>query len=66
MPDPIPYLPADYARCTGELATDPAHVYRADCRTCLRRLAAEHPLPGRTQWLDPQPQPCDYRIPADD
>ena len=66
MPDPIPYLPADYARCTGELSTDPAMVYRADCRTCLRRLAAEHPLPGRTQWLDPQPQPCDYHLPADD
>ncbi len=65
----IYHLPYDYARCTGELSDDPAQVWRADCRCCLRRLAPEHPTdPSRTQWLDsqPQPQPCDYHLPAEE
>ena len=68
MPDPIPYLPADHARCWGALADDDdlALVWRADCHTCLRRLAPEHPLPGRTQWLAAQPQPCEHHLPAEE
>jgi hypothetical protein len=66
MPEPY-HLPYDYARCTGELSTDPAQVWRADCRSCLRRLAPEHPSdPSRSQYIDPQPQPCAYHLPADD
>lgn len=62
----IYHLPHDYARCTGELSDDPPQVWRADCATCLRRLAPEHPTPGRTRWMEPQPRPCDYHIPAEE
>lgn len=60
----IHHLPYDMFRCTGELSDDPALVYRADCSVCLRRLAPEHPTPGRTQWMESQPLPCDNHLEA--
>lgn len=55
------HLPWDAARCSGAKSDDPAEVFRHDCETCLRRLAAPHPTRGAV-WLSPQPEPCEYRI----
>ena len=55
------HLPWDVSRCLGAESDDPAAVYRADCETCLRRLAPPHPTRGAS-WIAPQPEPCEYRI----
>lgn len=50
-------LPADIARCRGTDAPE--------CRDCLRRLALEHDRETNAlqSWLiQPQPQPCEYRL----